>query len=339
MSEQEDKKIEETWLQKNESKIMLGLIGFAVLALITVIGFYTFKFHQNIWVTKPEELGTFGDFIGGILNPIFAFLAFLILAMSFRLQSKELKETREELARASDAQASQARLAEKQIEQVDRQNFENLFFKLLDLKARSLKDIFVDEDNVKSPLRYFLQKYFLFVLSSKDIEDKMAFGWSECIVFEKYVMSFYVILEHINTLESASDKESTVDKKYTYLKILMSTMNIEEKIALVYFLNVMYERAVFPFCEDIKIEESIRSTCELELEAISNKVRMFNKYDVFLNFSLYDLFSIVRLSHMVDVEDVSKIIDGPLIADWEKEYKKILIEDFNDRKKVLMDIK
>ena len=88
-------------LQKHETTIMWGLVIFAVVALVVVLGFYFARFYELKIVTKPEELGVFGDYVGGVLNPIFAFLAFLILMLSFRLQSKELRETRDELRKSS----------------------------------------------------------------------------------------------------------------------------------------------------------------------------------------------------------------------------------------------
>lgn len=137
---------------------------------------------DNNWI-KPEwakiytvdsgHWGTFGDFIGGILNPTFALLAFYWLTYSVRLQIKELRETKEELRKAATAQQStadhqkeiadldrdnvntqkeilaaqkdsltaQAEVAKGQQQQIALQNFESLFFELLKVKDAATDDI------------------------------------------------------------------------------------------------------------------------------------------------------------------------------------------------------
>lgn len=139
------------FLQKFESRIMLGLLLFAVFAILVAMSMYVYSFGSLPIETKPDQWGPFGDYFGGVLNPIFSFLAFLILMMSFRLQAQELRETRVELTaartaqeQASKAQMQQAKLANQQIQQINIQNYENLFFRLLELKQlawSSIKDI------------------------------------------------------------------------------------------------------------------------------------------------------------------------------------------------------
>lgn len=142
------------------------------LIIIAVVFFYLIM--KNVEVTKAaQEWGPVGDFFGGILNPIFALFAFYWLTYSVRLQIKELKETREELKKAAAAQVESAKhqeeiarleaenvetqinilnlnietLAEQksaaiaQKEQIAIQNFESLFFQLLETKTKITNDI------------------------------------------------------------------------------------------------------------------------------------------------------------------------------------------------------
>ena len=53
----------------------------------------------------PDQFGTFGNFFGGLLNPIVAFAAFYWLTQSVKLQQQALLETREGLKKSDDAQA------------------------------------------------------------------------------------------------------------------------------------------------------------------------------------------------------------------------------------------
>lgn len=64
-----------------------------------------------------EALGQMGDFFGGMLNPILAFASFIALLYTIRIQSEELKLTREEFSKAAAAQvrlAGEAEQARKQ---------------------------------------------------------------------------------------------------------------------------------------------------------------------------------------------------------------------------------
>ncbi|UXS99744.1 putative phage abortive infection protein [Agrobacterium tumefaciens] len=75
---------------------------------------------------KEVAYGTFGDFIGGTLNPVLTFLTFMGLLITIVLQQTELRDTREELAKSATALEAQSKAA-------DRQNFENTFFQMLSL--------------------------------------------------------------------------------------------------------------------------------------------------------------------------------------------------------------
>lgn len=70
-----------------------------------------FGFHGIPVSLSSSDWGTLGDFLGGVLNPIIAFSAFMWLTMSVRLQKEELAYTRSTLQEASNAQKDQVQLA------------------------------------------------------------------------------------------------------------------------------------------------------------------------------------------------------------------------------------
>lgn len=78
--------------------------------------------------------GQLGDFFGGVLNPILSFVAILAVLYTIRLQSRELGEAREETKIANKTLA-------KQTEVFERQNFDSVFFRMLEVHARLLADI------------------------------------------------------------------------------------------------------------------------------------------------------------------------------------------------------
>jgi len=85
----------------------------------TIIGFYLLIFFpqaefgngvMGIFSNNTADWGQFGDYVGGILNPIVAFAAFYLLSISIRIQQKELKETKIAIEESSIAQQEQVKL-------------------------------------------------------------------------------------------------------------------------------------------------------------------------------------------------------------------------------------
>jgi hypothetical protein len=101
----------------------LAIIG-GTVALI-VVGFYLLWF-ASAPSDDPQHWGQFGDYVGGLLNPTFSFLALLALLATLGLQMRELRHSVQELANSADALA-------KQNETLRLQTFEGTFFQTLRL--------------------------------------------------------------------------------------------------------------------------------------------------------------------------------------------------------------
>lgn len=69
------------------------IIAIAILTGIALIMacFYFANFNDQ-FSSNNGDWGTFGDYIGGILNPIIAAFAFYLIAKSYELQKIELKQ-------------------------------------------------------------------------------------------------------------------------------------------------------------------------------------------------------------------------------------------------------
>ncbi|MDE2420201.1 MAG: hypothetical protein KGO49_03330 [Gammaproteobacteria bacterium] len=69
------------------------LISLATIVIITVIllGIYYKNFHSLGW-GDTAAFGTFGDYIGGLLNPLVAFLALIALWRTSSVQTKFLHD-------------------------------------------------------------------------------------------------------------------------------------------------------------------------------------------------------------------------------------------------------
>jgi uncharacterized membrane protein len=75
------------------------LLGLGALAGVLVVLAYTNKFAHGHWFElsgEREVWGTFGDYIGGVLNPIFSFLAFIGVLLTVLLQAKQLDIARDQ---------------------------------------------------------------------------------------------------------------------------------------------------------------------------------------------------------------------------------------------------
>ncbi|MGR9087636.1 MAG: hypothetical protein ACU841_11250 [Gammaproteobacteria bacterium] len=89
----------EQWTQRSDSawpKWFVGTIIIAFASFIVVISLYFLNFHGEI-STKQDVWGTFGDYVGGVLNPFFSFLAFVALLFTIVLQSHQLEISKQEL--------------------------------------------------------------------------------------------------------------------------------------------------------------------------------------------------------------------------------------------------
>jgi hypothetical protein len=89
----------------------------AGLFIVVLLAIYFSKFNEGFG--DNNAFGTFGDFIGGALNPLLGFLTVWLLIKSIRFQIDELKltrlelqETRAELSRTAEANESSAKIQE-----------------------------------------------------------------------------------------------------------------------------------------------------------------------------------------------------------------------------------
>lgn len=92
---------------------------------VVALGLYLFKFRGPL-SDDPTRWGAFGDFVGGVLNPVFGFLALIALLATFALQVRELKISAKELRNSANALLAQN-------ETLAKQSFEATFFQLLRL--------------------------------------------------------------------------------------------------------------------------------------------------------------------------------------------------------------
>ena len=96
---------------------------FTIFIAFSLISLYFLRFSGGL-SSSQETWGQFGDFVGGILNPLFALSALFALLHTIVLQSKELRDSAAQLRKSAVALEAQNTVLQKQ-------TFENTFFQLL----------------------------------------------------------------------------------------------------------------------------------------------------------------------------------------------------------------
>ena len=107
----------------------------AVFALLIAFSSYIFQFHVilDLPFSKDQAVwGQLGDFIGGLLNPIFGFISIILLIQSLRLQNESNRKLIEQI----DDNKRNEKL----------KSFENLFFNLIDIKRGYFSQFNVEFD-------------------------------------------------------------------------------------------------------------------------------------------------------------------------------------------------
>lgn len=115
------------------------LVSVSAIVAAIVVGVYVWQFHIEL-SQEHETWGQFGDYIGGTLNPLFAFTALLALLYTIVLQSRELRNSAEELKKSAEA-------LEKQNIVLRKQSFEATFFALLRLYNEVVRELHITRQN------------------------------------------------------------------------------------------------------------------------------------------------------------------------------------------------
>ena len=172
--------------QDNFIKALFNILKFAVIAAIFLLAINVLIVHFT------DKGGVFGDFLGGVLNPILTFLTLFGLIITIVIQRQELKLARVEYEKTAEALSTQA--------------VETTFFNILDLHHQIVNNIRVDLDE--------LQEKGLGTVFTEEVFKKLS-NVSVSSVFEGRA-AFEGIL---NFLTSKTTNPDEVIERYRYLQI------------------------------------------------------------------------------------------------------------------------
>lgn len=135
--------------------------------LIGVIAFHSMRWGLFWKLKEVEAWGQFGDFVGGMVNPIMSFLTLIAVLVTVALQGRqlalsqeELKLTREELARSASAQEALARASSEQL--------------LLTLKTAEAQIAAAEEQRRSADAMQRQAQYTLLAAQAQTIEASLA---------------------------------------------------------------------------------------------------------------------------------------------------------------------
>lgn len=128
-------------LSDNAEGILVGVLAVAALAAVVVGGFYVAFFRETPVSGDPASWGQLGDYLGGVLNPVFGFLSVFALLVALVLQTRELKLSRDALEVSQREQAKSAEALALQNRAIQKQGFEQTFFSWLGTYRQILGEV------------------------------------------------------------------------------------------------------------------------------------------------------------------------------------------------------
>lgn len=201
--------------------------------IVVVLAFYIYPRSDYSFSTRPDFWGAFGDYVGGILNPIFGFITLVGLVLTVGLQKQILAVQKQELAETKDELAKSAEALNIQNKTMLSQNFEGTFFRMLEKQAelfnrieyipgsdrRGSKALFLILSGLKT--RASQGTNFLYAYEVKYNEINSTLG--------PYFRNLYHTLKLIDKNKHLSDLE-----KYDYSSLARAQLSSDE-ITLIFY--------------------------------------------------------------------------------------------------------
>lgn len=142
---------------------LLGLFALLLSLVVGALVIAHFQFGIDIlWLKvkhheSAQYWGQIGDFIGGVLNPLLSFCALIAVLYNLSLQREELALARRDAREAQFIQNKQSAIFETQ-------NFESVFFRLLDVHSRLASSVNITTGATihtgDAAFSYAVRKYF-----------------------------------------------------------------------------------------------------------------------------------------------------------------------------------
>ncbi len=265
------------------NRLLWILGGAAVAAFLIILGLYI-AYFKNLSVTNDSATwGTFGDYLGGTLNPIISFLALIGLLYTIHQQAQEMQATREELEQAAEQQRRQADI-------FNLQQFESTFFSLLEQHNKVVERIEVE--SIYKELHNIYNKKIDQITTHKPSEELSNSHAIKSInqhyELKSYFNLLFQILKFISiSLSKNSESNNSEDSKITIKDFDSDNKRSKEKLSHEYInpQERMYSDILRSFIPNI-ILKLLALNCltidkfsqDNELETLYNFQGLLNRY-------------------------------------------------------------
>ena len=228
-----------------------------LVILLVTWGAYYFNFGiHGVLSAKTEVWGQFGDYVGGVVNPILSFVTIYLLIQSVSLQRESNDSLMKEINR-------QEKLEEYK-------KFELRFFRLLETQEESFDRFKIsigetDDGNIEVLHGVAAVSYIeneLSVLIDAKIERERVQGWLDSLdddgAYFSLTRRFYLILKLIN------DNTASRSERLELYEILMNLTDIKV-ISMIAILSVYYDWDAMKYIKssDILNREGLKEFVEL----------------------------------------------------------------------------
>ena len=268
----------------------------AGIALVVSVAVYVFHFSGGL-ADNHSRWGEFGDYLGGILNPIFALLALLALLFTIVLQSRELRNSTRELPTSALA-------LKEQSASLKTQNFERTFFAMVRLHHDIIKDLDLVTARHGRPSpgsstvgRDCFRVFFDKLKSDHEDATRTFTGHGQQIIVQNAYLRFYEKHQHdvahyfrnLHRILKFVD-ESAVANKTEYTGILRAQLSSYE-------LALLFYNALHPAGDKLKQHVERYAMLEnLNLELLCNAPDEVILFDI-MAYGEQDLSKYHRASH------------------------------------------
>ena len=121
-----------TFDSKKLTNFVIFTVGLTTAIAVGLFTFYIVTFKGGL-SHNQSNWGVFGDFFGGVLNPVFGFFTLIVVLLTFTLQNRQLEMNKTELETTRQELRNTKEIAALQVEHLKTQFKANDLYKMIKL--------------------------------------------------------------------------------------------------------------------------------------------------------------------------------------------------------------
>lgn len=259
---------QQTQTHESETSFWWLIILLAVIAAF-LLTLYFMNFNGG-WGNQGD-FGAFGDFLGGVLNPILGFATVGLLIWSLKLQMNELALSRQELAETKKETSLSRKAMEAQVEHLQKEAKLNELIRLLNdlkttinnrLSGKFVPHVFLAKGGRELNLPDEISTYATILSNQLPSSYKNEYWYIRCSQREQQKSMFQQVIHNPN-LQGWSELERVVIV-FCNLVIKYDEISPSDEFNSVYIYEAYDYLA--PLCETLRSEQLIKTMNDLGFE-------------------------------------------------------------------------